>query len=62
MFALWHRYNFERLSNGLARVRRLNHFRDPIPEAYFPKLDSGVASRNWPSRQANSTLRVYIST
>ena len=29
--------------------------REPIPEAYFPKLDSLVASRTWPSRPVNQT-------
>lgn len=47
----------ERLTNRLARVKRLNNLRQPIPEAYFPKLDSLVASRTWPSRPANSVLR-----
>ncbi|KAK7595536.1 hypothetical protein V9T40_013361 [Parthenolecanium corni] len=51
------RYNFERLSNGLSRVRRLNNFRDQIPEGYYPKLDSTIASRVWPARQANSVMR-----
>lgn len=51
------RYNFERFSNRLARVRRLNNFRDPIMEGYFPKMDSLVASRSWPARQDNAVLR-----
>jgi hypothetical protein len=42
------RYNCERFSNRLARVGRLNNFRVPIAEGYFPKLDSLVASRSWP--------------
>lgn len=50
------RYNTERFCNGLARVKRLNNLREPIPEAYFPKMDSLVASRAWPARVANSTL------
>lgn len=51
------RYNFERFSNRLARVKRLNNFRDPIMEGYFPKMDSLVASRSWPARQDNAVLR-----
>ncbi|XP_060806767.1 phenoloxidase subunit 1-like [Amyelois transitella] len=51
------RYNLERLCNNLGRVTRFNDFRQPIAEGYFPKLDSQVASRSWPPRFANSSLR-----
>lgn len=51
------RYNFERLCNNLARVERFNNYREPIAEAYFPKMDSLVASRSWPARQAGARLR-----
>lgn len=37
-------------------MTRLNSFRDAIPEAYFPKMDSLVASRAWPARAANTKL------
>ncbi|CAH1101426.1 unnamed protein product [Psylliodes chrysocephalus] len=50
------RYNFERLCHGLKRVERFIDWRKPIAEAYFPKLDSLVASRSWPARVANQTL------
>nr|BAN20821.1 prophenoloxidase [Riptortus pedestris] len=50
------RYNVERLCNDLARVRRLTNLREPIPEGYFPKLDSLVSSRVWPPRFANAVL------
>lgn len=50
------RYNFERLCNDLKRVRRFNDLRSPIEEAYFPKLDSLVASRAWPARVANQKI------
>ncbi|KAG5883340.1 hypothetical protein JTB14_033784 [Gonioctena quinquepunctata] len=50
------RYNFERLCHKLKRVERLIDFRAEIPEAYFPKLDSLVASRPWPARVANQKL------
>ncbi|XP_049822106.1 phenoloxidase 1-like [Aethina tumida] len=50
------RYNFERFSNNLKRVDRLIDWKQPIREAYFPKLDSLVASRAWPARVANQTL------
>ncbi|XP_063832839.1 phenoloxidase subunit 1-like [Ostrinia nubilalis] len=51
------RYNVERFCNGLGRVERYTNFRAPIAEAYFPKLDSQVASRAWPPRFAGSILR-----
>uniref|UniRef100_A0A6P7FN22 Uncharacterized protein LOC114330954 n=1 Tax=Diabrotica virgifera virgifera TaxID=50390 RepID=A0A6P7FN22_DIAVI len=50
------RYNFERLCHGLKRVERFIDWRKAIPEAYFPKLDSLVSSRSWPSRVANQKL------
>lgn len=40
----------------MARVQRFNNLREPIAEAYFPKMDSLVASRAWPARPANSQL------
>jgi hypothetical protein len=51
------RYNLERFSNGMPRVTPLNDLRAPIPEGYFPKLDSLVASRAWPARISGATLR-----
>ncbi|KAK4878034.1 hypothetical protein RN001_010540 [Aquatica leii] len=51
------RYNLERLCNALKRTTRFTDWRDPIPEAYFPKLDSLVASRSYPPRVANQVLR-----
>lgn len=51
------RYNIERFCNDLLRVGRFNSYRDPIPDGYFPKLDSIVASRVWPPRQADVALR-----
>lgn len=50
------RYNFERLSNDLKRVKRWNDLTQPIEEAYFPKLNSLVASRAWPGRVANQKI------
>ncbi|CAG9765318.1 unnamed protein product [Ceutorhynchus assimilis] len=50
------RYNFERLCNKLNRTQRLLDWKQPIKEGYFPKLNSLVASRPWPSRVANQTL------
>lgn len=50
------RYNFERLCNKLRRTERFSDLRQPMKEAYFPKLDSIVASRSYPARVANQTL------
>lgn len=38
-------------------MKRFHNWREPIPEGYFPKLDSLVASRTWPSRPAGAVLR-----
>lgn len=51
------RYNAERLSNNLSQVRRFNNWREPIPEGYFPKLDSQIASRTWPARPSGTLLK-----
>ncbi|XP_023245052.1 phenoloxidase subunit 1-like [Copidosoma floridanum] len=50
------RYNIERLCNNLPRARRMTNLREPIPEAYFPKLDQMVAGRAWPARPAGFVL------
>ncbi|KAI5635514.1 hemocyanin, ig-like domain-containing protein [Phthorimaea operculella] len=49
------RYNGERLNNQLKRVKKFSNWREPIPEAYFPKLDSLTSARGWPPRQAGMT-------
>nr|ABW06580.1 prophenoloxidase subunit 2 [Bombyx mandarina] len=46
------RFNCERLCNSLKRVKKFSNWREPIPEAYFPKLDSLTSSRGWPPRQS----------
>lgn len=51
------RYNCERLCNRLGRVKRFINWREPIPEGYFPKLDSLVASRTWPARPSGAVLK-----
>ncbi|KAE8748082.1 Prophenoloxidase, partial [Frankliniella occidentalis] len=53
------RYNGERLSNSLPKVKHLN-LREPIKEAYYPKLDNLVSSRVWPSRPPNVRLQRII--
>lgn len=50
------RYNAERLCNDLFRVRPLNSLRDPIEEAYFPKLNILNSSHSWPPRFENCVL------
>lgn len=50
------RYNAERLSNKLKRTRKFSNLKDPIPEAYFSKLDAANASRTWPPRFKNTVL------
>ncbi|GLH09004.1 Phenoloxidase subunit 1 [Gryllus bimaculatus] len=54
----WHVYNFDRLSNNLARVQRLLNWRKPIEEGYFPKLNAIIATRVWQPRPANSVLKL----
>ncbi|KRT79998.1 hypothetical protein AMK59_6392 [Oryctes borbonicus] len=51
------RYNFERFCNSLKRVDRLLDWQAPIKEAYFPKLDSLVASRAYPGRVKDMVLQ-----
>ncbi|KAL1490376.1 hypothetical protein ABEB36_013085 [Hypothenemus hampei] len=51
------RYNFERLCNKMKRTERLIDWNAPIKEAYFPKLDSLVASRSWPARVSGQKLQ-----
>lgn len=41
----------------MARVERFLDWKAPIKEAYFPKLDSLVASRSWPARVTNQRLQ-----
>lgn len=50
------RYNYDRLCNKMKRVERFMEWKQPIKEAYFPKMDSMVASRSYPARVANQTL------
>ncbi|XP_026677618.1 phenoloxidase 1-like [Diaphorina citri] len=50
------RYNVERLCNKLMRTRKFNNLREPMPEAYFSKLDNVNSSKTWPARFKNATL------
>nr|WJJ70400.1 venom protein U-MPTX.15-34 [Megalopyge opercularis] len=51
------RYNCERLDSNLKRVIKFSNWREPIPEAYFPKLDSLTSSRGWPPRQSGMLMQ-----
>lgn len=50
------RYNCDRMASGLARARPLNNFRDPVPEAYFPKIIRSTNNRAYPPRVAHTVL------
>ena len=54
------RYNIERFCNRLPRVRPLSNFREPIAEAYFPKLARSTTNTTYPPRFANVTLQDII--
>lgn len=41
----------------MKRVERLIDWGAPIKEAYFPKLDSLVASRAWPARVTGQKIQ-----
>lgn len=51
------RYNAARLCDGLPTVRPLNNFREPIPEAYFPKIIRSTNNRAYPPRVSNTVLQ-----
>ncbi|XP_058838329.1 phenoloxidase 8-like [Topomyia yanbarensis] len=50
------RYNTERFANGLPRVRTLATLRDPIVEAYYPKIIRSSNNRSFPGRGRNMLL------
>lgn len=50
------RYNIERFCNRLGRVTKLTNLRDPIPDAYFPKLLQNTTNVTYPPRFSNTTL------
>lgn len=51
------RYNTDRFANKLAKVKFLNNFREPIPEAYFPKMIRSSNQRAYPPRPTGALLR-----
>ncbi|XP_053674090.1 uncharacterized protein LOC128724390 [Anopheles nili] len=50
------RYNAERFSNLLPPATPLHNLREPIPEAYFPKILNSALNRTYPGRMANMVL------
>lgn len=50
------RYNLDRMAAGLPRVRPLNNLREPIVEAYFPKIIRSTNNAAYPPRVANTVL------
>lgn len=50
------RYNTERLSNRMDRVKPFATLRETISEAYYPKMSSQITSRAWPARPQNVQL------
>uniref|UniRef100_A0A182NH37 Tyrosinase copper-binding domain-containing protein n=1 Tax=Anopheles dirus TaxID=7168 RepID=A0A182NH37_9DIPT len=51
------RYNIDRFCARLKKVRHLTNLREPVPEAYFPKMIRSSNNRSYPARAANSTLQ-----
>lgn len=51
------RYNCERFSNQLGRVKRFVNFREAIPEGYFPKIIRSALNRAYPPRMTNAVLQ-----
>lgn len=52
------RYNLERFCNGLPAVVPFARLRDPIPEAYYPKIVQSSINRSYPGRGRNLLLSV----
>ncbi|EDS45573.1 phenoloxidase subunit 1 [Culex quinquefasciatus] len=52
-----HRYNVERFCNLLGRTKSMHNFREPIPEAYFPKMVRSADARPFAARPQNFTLK-----
>ncbi|CAO1403519.1 unnamed protein product [Diamesa hyperborea] len=50
------RYNLERFTSGLSRYKILN-LREPLEEAYFPKIIRSSNSRAYPARAAGIVLK-----
>ncbi|XP_049297016.1 phenoloxidase 8-like [Anopheles funestus] len=50
------RYNVERFCNRMLPAPPLKNLREPIPEAYFPKLINSALNRTYPGRAANMLL------
>ncbi|CAL4114966.1 unnamed protein product, partial [Meganyctiphanes norvegica] len=51
------RYDLERLSLGMDRVKNPGPLNQPIEVGYFPNLDPSTNGEDWTSRQDNTMLR-----
>ncbi|XP_065075624.1 phenoloxidase 8-like [Ochlerotatus camptorhynchus] len=51
------RYNADRFCNRLARAKPLTNLREPITEAYFPKMVRSLNNRAYPARHDNQVMR-----
>lgn len=54
------RYQIDRFSNGLPRVPVLNSLRNPITEAYYPKIIRSANNRTYPARYRNMVITDVI--
>ncbi|ROT84654.1 prophenoloxidase-2 [Penaeus vannamei] len=54
------RYDMERLSLGLPRVQKLENWRAPIEDGYFPKLTVNNSGRAWGSRQDDTVMQDFL--
>nr|ACL00586.1 prophenoloxidase 2 [Penaeus monodon] len=53
------RYDMERLCLGLPRVQKLQNWKAPIKNGYFPKLTLNNSGRVWGSRQDHTTMQDF---
>ena len=51
------RYNADRFCNKLPKVKSFSNFREPIAEAYFPKMVRSSNNRGYPARHADTVLK-----
>ncbi|XP_058460273.1 phenoloxidase 8-like [Malaya genurostris] len=54
---LIHRYNVERFSNRLGKAKSFHNFREPIAEAYFPKMVRSADNRAYAARPERATMK-----
>ncbi|XP_058835597.1 phenoloxidase 8-like [Topomyia yanbarensis] len=54
---LIHRYNVERFGNRLGKAKSMHNFREPIAQAYFPKMLRSADNRAYAARPEGTTLK-----